>query len=992
MPPILIAVAAAAVGAAATAGAAAVIGATILGSALLATAAASLIGAVVAGAVAYGATALIGGGSKAAKKAAATPGASGAQDRKIMVRTPVAPRVNIYGRARVGGALVYVASSGSAQEYLHLVLVLAGHRIEAINNVFLNDIQIAPADLDGGGTVNTGVFNGKVRIKKYLGTQTTADSDLVAESPDGWSTDHKLLGCAYLYVRLEYTQDLFQSGIPNISAEVLGRDDIFDPRDASTGYTDNPALCILHYLMSDTGIAATGDELAESTFISAANLCDEAVDLNADGSLTQQRYDLDGVFSSDAAPIDVLEDMLTSCGGTMTYVQGEHRLYAGAFISATGTLTEADMAGPITLETKPSRRDLFNSVRGTFIDPARNWQQAEFPAWQDAGLITDDGETIWQDIDLPFTIDNVRAQRLAKMLLDRSRESITIRCPVKYAGLRYVVWQTINVTLADFGFTAKPFRIVSWTFDPVAGIVNLTLREESAASYAWLYDDPAAYPDAPDSSLIDPLTIPVPSGVTLTPTTVLNADGAAVPAVEVTWTASAHAFVTAYEVQWRVTSGPGPWNSIEVRGVTRAIIAPVIIGQGLDVRVRAVAGLVRSAWSSTANGSGAPDTTAPATPTGLTIIGGTRLVTLNWTNPTDADLATVEIHERADSSGAPYAKVGEASTDFFSRAGFNPNERRYFKIRSRDRSGNLSGFTAEVLGQANLLVASDIQDGILNTAKFAAGLTPVEIVGALPGSGNFAGRIVFLTTDSKLYRFDGSAWTVQVNGSDIGDGTIIYGKLSAGAVRAAEVFAGELRAIHMAAETVIASSVQLGTAVVTTAKIDNAAITNAKIGTAEIDELKVAGQAITSHAAATWTDTIANIKDGTTRSHGSMDFNIPTSRDGFVVATYRGETDFTVPSGDEYGGISGTVTLPVGLFPSVELQQWNSGYTTLLASFSVGTGSYGTLSREISLSGPGFFRLYWAWNHPATGIASNGATITDSRLMTRSICLFLRTR
>ena len=815
MAAILIAVVAAAAGSAATA--------IVAGA----------VGAIVAGAVAYGATLLF----NTPKKTATKSGASSASDRKLMIRTPVSPRVIVYGQARVSGSLVYAASSGEAQIYLHLVVVLAGHPIHAIDTVLLNDVPVYISEVDGSGMVIAGQFAGHVRIHKYLGNQTTADADLIAESPDGWSAEHKLLGCAYLYVRLEYTRDLFSSGIPTISAEVWGRNDILDVRNGLTGYSNNPALCILNYMRSEAGLAAAADELDAGTFIAAANLCDEAVDLTEDGSQTQRRYELDGVFTTDVAPIQVVEDMLTSCAGTMTYVQGQHRLYAGGYEAPTGSLGISDMAGSIELETLPTRSDLFNSVRGTFVNPAQAWQQSEFPAWTNAGLQALDGEVIWRDVEFPFTIDGVRAQRLAKMLLDRARESLTIRCPVRYAGLRYVVWQMLSVTLPDFGFAAKPFRVVSWTFDPQTGVVNLTLREESAASYAWLYDDPSEYPEAPDTTLIDPLTIPVPQDLVLIATTALNADGAAMPALELTWTASPHAFVTATEVQWRVSAGPGAWSSAEVpAGTTRYIIAPVVVGQLLDVRVRAVAGLVRSAWSATINGLGVVDTTAPGVPTGLVAVGQTRAVALRWVNPGDRDLRHVEIWERAAPTGSPWAKVGESGSDFFLRPGFFPAEQRYFRLRAVDRSGNAGGYTAEVSGQATLLVVDDIADGIVNTAKFASGLAPVELIEDL--SVVKANNTVALNmSDGRLYRRVGGAWTAEV------PAVAVSGQLTN--AQLAEIAAAKVTGQLTDAQIAGLAAAKL-TGQITSTQITDDAITTPKLAAAAVEAENLSAGSVTT--------------------------------------------------------------------------------------------------------------------------------------------------
>ena len=48
-----------------------------------------------------------------------------------------------------------------------------------------------------------------------------------------------------------------------------------------------------------------------------------------------------------------------------------------------------------------------------------------------------------------------------------------------------------------------------------------------------------------------------------------------------------------------------------------------------------------------------------------------------------------------------------------------------------------------------------------------AGLSAPEIVDVLPNFGNFPGRLVFLTTDNKLYRWTGTEWTASVPAVDI---------------------------------------------------------------------------------------------------------------------------------------------------------------------------------------------------------------------------------
>lgn len=49
-----------------------------------------------------------------------------------------------------------------------------------------------------------------------------ADSDLVSEDTN-WTSNHRLRGIAYLYVRLKFSNDVFPNGIPNITCIIKGK-------------------------------------------------------------------------------------------------------------------------------------------------------------------------------------------------------------------------------------------------------------------------------------------------------------------------------------------------------------------------------------------------------------------------------------------------------------------------------------------------------------------------------------------------------------------------------------------------------------------------------------------------------------------------------------------------------------------------------------------------------------------------------------------------
>ena len=168
--------------------------------------------------------------------------------QSVMSRDAAHSRKIIYGRARVGGNVVYLESSGADNKYLYLVSAIAGHQIDAYEQVWFNDKKI----WENGSYIGTA--GSEVDISFYDGTQTAADSGLVAASTK-WTADHKLLDTAYMVIKLTYdTVDgdgnkklNFPSGLPNVSTVVRGKK-LFNPVTNVTEWSDNPALCVYDYL------------------------------------------------------------------------------------------------------------------------------------------------------------------------------------------------------------------------------------------------------------------------------------------------------------------------------------------------------------------------------------------------------------------------------------------------------------------------------------------------------------------------------------------------------------------------------------------------------------------------------------------------------------------------------------------------------------------------------------------------------------------------
>jgi len=290
-----------------------------------------------------------------------------------MVRDSIAARNIVYGTDKVSGPIAFLNCTGTNNEYLHLIVVLAGCEVDSIGDVYFGD-DVVP--LDGSGAA-TGTYAGHFWCHKHTGSATqAADSDLITACPTQWTSAHQLKGVAYLYVKLLWDQTIYANGLLNIAAIVKGAK-CYDPRTATTVWTENSALCAAHYMMHAYGLGLAYAEIDATELTAAANTCDEAVTL-ADTS-TEKRYRTNGVIASDQVPSDALGQLIAAMAGTVVYSGGSWFIQAGAYRTPTVTLTQTDFVGPLQVSPRLSRKDSCNAVKGTFIGPANNYAAADIP-------------------------------------------------------------------------------------------------------------------------------------------------------------------------------------------------------------------------------------------------------------------------------------------------------------------------------------------------------------------------------------------------------------------------------------------------------------------------------------------------------------------------------------------------------------------------------------------------------------------------------------
>ncbi len=410
----------------------------------------------------------------------------------ITTRTPAALRQIIRGVQRVGGTIVYCSTTGSTNRQYNMIIALATHEIESIENLYLDGRQVYwkvggsgigdecnvtfPDGINFGGNADgnnhTGQngdqynFGGLVFCEAFRGNQTSSPSvtggvlnptggyctalnandptwapstgvvgqtaqgtatqgggavtllglsnpgEGYADGPVGVSIDDAtgpgtgasatavasggriisltrvsgghgyvdpvvtfdppatvsnipyLAGCAYVYLKIEADAGTFPE-FPEIRFTIHGKNDIWDPRTSTRGFTTNWALHVADVISDPTW--GLGDvSVNQDQLIAAANVCDEQV-VCAAGEEAQ--YSLHMHYDTSTAPGDVLDQMMTAAAGRLSRIGGEWYIWPAYFQGSSFTFDENSLLDKVQWEGRKPLSELCNRVTGTYIAP-----------------------------------------------------------------------------------------------------------------------------------------------------------------------------------------------------------------------------------------------------------------------------------------------------------------------------------------------------------------------------------------------------------------------------------------------------------------------------------------------------------------------------------------------------------------------------------------------------------------------------------------------
>ncbi|MDP1686890.1 phage tail protein [Hydrogenophaga sp.] len=571
-------------------------------------------------------------------------------DRLTNVATTVGPRMLVLGRARVGGNVFFRGSVGANKEKFVMLIALAAHEIDAVEAIYLNDVQVA---LDGSGYVQTApyllsrresgtvegivappeaipgtiqvsnvnndrssrdpyvtyqyeVFTPKARIRAYLGSPgQAAAAQVMADFPALWTAAHTASGVAYLHCEFWYDETAFPSGLPNVTAVVRGAK-CFDPRTSTTVWSENPAILARHVITHPQfGKRASLSAAEDARIAAAANACDTAHSYNG---VATALYRASLVVPFGGAARDAIDDLVQAMAGQWAHAAGEFSMKAGVYTAPVLSLGEADLAvvrssggapsqQPISISVHRARNDKFNVVAPKIWDAGQGYKQVSVTPLKAAALIARDGAELVQDVDMPGVFFAPQALHVAGVAMRDARDPLVVTAPFKLSAYRVELFDNIQLTLPRFGWSSKVFNVQGrkWSLD---GSIELTLKETAveifqpdASFEVQGYAENTALPAPWDIN--PPAIIAVSSGTT---ELIVQEDGTLVPRVRVQWAPVTDASIVTVELQWQVVPD-SDWRSVSVpASETQAFLVGVADDQSIIIRARSRNSLALSDW------------------------------------------------------------------------------------------------------------------------------------------------------------------------------------------------------------------------------------------------------------------------------------------------------------------------------------------------------------------------------------------------------------
>lgn len=487
------------------------------------------------------------------------------------------PQSLIVGRAVTAGSLVYAETYGQRGDIdnsdLIEIIALADHPCQGLVQVFVESQAVTLSGEDVSG------YSGKLQVKFYDGTQTTADTltvnAFVTQADRPWETTMVGRGITYARTHYIYDPDL----VPGRLAWrfVIDGIKLYDPRKDSTvggsgahrfdvlsthEWTANLAVIAYNILRGIRVADSTGtarhfygiegtpaSSLPLDVWFAAMNECD----LTVDG---EPQFHGGAEIPVSTEPLDTVQEILKSCDGRLVEIGGIYKLYVGppglpavSFDDGVLRADDGDSFHPILpLEQR------INYVTGTYTRPEDGWVSRVAPPRGDAAAESRDGRRVSADLNVPWVQSGNHIQRLQKQMLAKARKERRHQIPLPPSVWGLEPGDVVEWTSDRNGYVAKLFEIdaVEDLLD-LSSIVSFTEIDET--DYDW-NAGADLIPEADGSLGVTRPAAKVITGFAAEGIAQAGTNGTVRPAIRVSWDDPLDADVTTVRVHYRLASAP----------------------------------------------------------------------------------------------------------------------------------------------------------------------------------------------------------------------------------------------------------------------------------------------------------------------------------------------------------------------------------------------------------------------------------------------------
>jgi hypothetical protein len=317
-----------------------------------------------------------------------------------------------------------------------------------------------------------------------------------------WGGNKLMTNCAFAIIKLKYSQSRNLVGLSATNFEV-------------TNARSAPGDCFLDYLTSTRYGASIPLASIDTTSLTALNTYSNATITYTPfggGSATTKRFEFNGQLDTAQKIMKNIQSM-ADCADCLVKYNEITGLWGVIVQSPTYSvvmdINDSNMIGAITVSPIDISNS-FNIIEVKFPDSTQqdSFNAATFDLAQiNPSLMFPNEPVNKQSVSLYLTNNSVTAQYIANRMLEAAREDLQLQCEINYIGLELEAGDIVTVTNANYGWSAKLFRIlkvVEKFGDNGAVTASLNLSEYNPS----VYDDynVTQFTPAPNTGLSSPTT------------------------------------------------------------------------------------------------------------------------------------------------------------------------------------------------------------------------------------------------------------------------------------------------------------------------------------------------------------------------------------------------------------------------------------------------------------------------------------------------------